>query len=131
MTLPPPSVCRRIRKLHALLGSANEGERDNANKKLQQILVEYGLTWNDIPALLAVDIPEAPRAAPPRPTPSDRPAVNVLDLVDRLIELHIALTNEQRLAVSLWLLHTYVFGRFQHTPRRNFFAENEIEAKLD
>jgi len=118
MTLPPPKICRRIRKLHAmLLGSPHEGERNSAREKLQQVLVEYGLTWNDMPGLLAADIPEAPRAAPPRPAPSDKPEVNVLDLVDRLIELHIALTSEQRLAVSLWLLHTYVFGRFRHTPR--------------
>ena len=41
----------------------------------------------------------------------------MLDLVLRLIEEHIAITAEDRMAVALWLLHTWVFGRFRITPR--------------
>jgi hypothetical protein len=41
----------------------------------------------------------------------------MLDLVLRLIEEHIAITAEERVAVALWLLHTWVFGRFRITPR--------------
>ena len=45
------------------------------------------------------------------------PAVNVLDLVLRLIELHIAISPEERLATALWALHTYIFDRYTITPR--------------
>jgi Protein of unknown function (DUF3631) len=34
-----------------------------------------------------------------------------------LIEEHIAITAEERMAVALWLLHTWVFGRFRIAPR--------------
>ena len=123
MTLPPPSVCRRIRKLHAMLG-ASDKERDLAFKKLAEILKEHRLSWNDLPEILTEQQTSSAAAPPPPPAgetstsaPTDGSEVNVLDLVERLIELHIALTPEQRLAVALWVLHTYVFGRFQITPR--------------
>ena len=38
----------------------------------------------------------------------------MLDLVLRLIEEHIAITAEERVAVALWLLHTWVFARIPH-----------------
>ena len=41
----------------------------------------------------------------------------MLDLVLRLIELHLALTPEQRMAMALWTLHSHVFGRYPVTPR--------------
>src|SRR5262245_55290192 len=31
--------------------------------------------------------------------------------------MHIAITPEERMAVALWILHTYVFDRFDVTPR--------------
>ena len=45
------------------------------------------------------------------------PAVNVLDLVLRLLELYIVIPLHERMAAALWLLHTYVFDRFMVTPR--------------
>jgi Protein of unknown function (DUF3631) len=55
------------------------------------------------------------RAAPS--SGHDGPQVNVLDLVLRLIEDHIAITPEERMATALWILHTYVYDRFDVTPR--------------
>jgi hypothetical protein len=48
MNLPPPRVCRRIRQLHAMLGSSNPNEATNARKKLLELLATYSLTWNDV-----------------------------------------------------------------------------------
>jgi hypothetical protein len=53
MALQPPSVCRRIRQLHAMLGSSNENERKQADKHLRAMLTKHRLTWNDLPAILA------------------------------------------------------------------------------
>ena len=36
MALPPPKICRHIRKLHAMLGSSTSGEREAAHKKLTE-----------------------------------------------------------------------------------------------
>jgi hypothetical protein len=116
MTLPPPNVCRKIRKLHALIGSPNTKEAEVARSKLNALLAEYALSWNDIPEILAASAgSDATRSAPP--DPSDQPEVNVLDLVLFLIEKHIAVTPAERMAIALWILHTWVFDRFTITPR--------------
>jgi hypothetical protein len=78
-----------------------------------------------LPTLLTADISDtasgpstsSSAASQAAPTPTNAPQVNVLDLVDRLLELYIGLSPEQRMAVALWALHTYVFGRYQITPR--------------
>ncbi len=123
MTIPPPSVCRRIRKLHAMLGSSNEGERNAAHKKLTNLLIEHSLSWNDIPELLAVAAEDAKSAggmgAPPQTPPPDDTLkdVNPLDLLLVLIERHIAVSPEERMAIALWTLHVPVYDKFKVTPR--------------
>jgi len=118
MTMPPPKVCERICQLHALMGSAHANEAQVARDRLLRLLAKVGLTWNDLPTVLAARVPTDTSAAPQAATvPADTPTVNVLDLVVRLIELHIAITAEERIAVALWILHAYVFDRFTITPR--------------
>jgi len=123
MNLPPPKDCRRIRQLFGMLGSPNANEASNARDKLNKLLAKHGLTWNYLPAVLAaIDDtaasagPTAPKAGP-QAGPTDAPQVNVLELVLRLIELHVDLTPEQRMAAAVWVLHTHVFARFTITPR--------------
>ena len=55
MTLPSPKICRRIRQLFRLTGSPNENESAVARKKLGKVLLENGLSWNDIPAIVAAE----------------------------------------------------------------------------
>jgi Protein of unknown function (DUF2786) len=120
MTLPPPSVCRRIRKLHALMGSPNEGEASAARKKLNELLAEYQLTWNDIPELLAAsDSSSSQQAASSQQAPPDdgQPKVNVYDLVFYFVEKYVAITPAERVGITLWILHTWIFDRFTITPR--------------
>jgi putative DNA primase/helicase len=120
MTLPPPKVCRRIAKLHALaLGSDQEGERAAAHKKLAELLAEHGRTWNDIPEILAA-IRNAPPPPPPSPDPAGNqpgPEVDVYELVHRIITDHVSITPAERVATTLWILHAQVFDRFTITPR--------------
>jgi Protein of unknown function (DUF3631) len=123
MDMPPPKICRRIRQLFALVGSSNTGEAENARVKLSKLLATHSLSWNDLPAILAATDPgnsstrNAGSSAQQQAAPTTTPEVNVLDLVLHLIEAHIALTQEQRMAVGLWVLHSYVFGRFPVSPR--------------
>jgi Protein of unknown function (DUF3631) len=121
MTLPPLKVCRRIRQLFRLIGSSNANEAARAREALVTVLTKHGLTWNDVSTCIAeadaADASTAPKPASPSGAPGPGPEVNVLDLVLRLVELHIGLTPEQRMGVALWILHTHVFGRFTITPR--------------
>jgi Protein of unknown function (DUF3631) len=119
MTLPPPTVCRRIRQLHAMMGSPNAHEADVARARLNELLSRWGQSWNDLPAILAAtDTVNTGCAASQSSTSGhSAPTVNVLDLVLRLIELHVAVTSEECMGIALWVLHTYVFDRFAITPR--------------
>jgi len=73
-----------------MLGSSTSGEREAAHKKLTETLAEYGLSWNDLPEILAaVGQYRTSAAASMSPTaksaPTSAPQFNVLDLVDRLL----------------------------------------------
>jgi hypothetical protein len=122
MNLPSPKICKLIRQLHRLMGSPNPNEAQNAREKLITLLDKHGLSWNDIPTIIAAaDADESAGESNHRPSapqgPTSGPDVNVLDLVLRLLEMHVAITPEERVAVALWILHTYVFDRFTITPR--------------
>ena len=131
MTMPPPNACRRIRQLFLLLNSPNPNEASNARDKLERMLLKWNLKWEDIAACISIanedDERRAREASAARagnaatasaPTTTDGGShINVLDLILRLIELHIDITPNERMAVALWILHTYVFGRFTITPR--------------
>jgi hypothetical protein len=99
---------------------ATAGEREEAERRMNTWLARHGKTRADIPAILAQALADDAASQQP-PPPSGRPHVNLLDLVDRIIELHVALTPQQRLATALWVLHTYVYDRFVCTPRLAFW----------
>jgi hypothetical protein len=113
--MPPQEVCKRLRQLHGMMGSASGNEAQTARAVLLKLLAEHGLTWNDLPQILADAVNGA--SARQETTPEAPPEINVLDLLLRLIEKHIVITDEERMAVGLWILHTYVFDRYTHTPR--------------
>jgi hypothetical protein len=121
MTLPPLKICRRIRQLFRLIGSTNTNEAASAREKLVTVLTKHALSWNDIPACVAeadaADISNAPKPTASYGAAGPGPEVNVLDLVLHLIELHISISPMERLAIALWILHTYIFDRFDVTPR--------------
>lgn len=120
MTLPPSKVCRRICQLHALIGSSIANEAATALGKLTELLAKHGLTWNDLPTIFSAVLNDNHLSSSNNAgsqAATDAPTVNVLDLVLHLLELHIAITAEERMAVALWILHTYLFDRFPITPR--------------
>jgi hypothetical protein len=121
MKLPPPKICQLANKLFA----QGPARTPTSREKLRQLLEEQGLTWNDLPRILAADtdgtgIAEdagtgdaASRAN--QPTADDIP--DILGLVLALLEEHASTTAEQRLAIALWILHCWVFDQFVITPR--------------
>src|SRR2546423_9126729 len=112
---------RRIRALHALLGSPNEGERETARRKLEALLRRLNKNWNDLPELLRPDDTPSQPAADPRDGgshPFDRPdAPTPADTVRNMLETYIRLEPHEYVAVTLWIVHTHVYDRFMVTPR--------------
>jgi Protein of unknown function (DUF3631) len=111
------------------MGSASLDEATLAFNKLKKLTAKHDVNWNDLSEIFAAaktiaaekankkrtGAAETEPAAPSGPTAP--PTVNVLGLVMRLIEEHIEVTAEQRLAIALWVLHTYVFHLYKVTPR--------------
>jgi hypothetical protein len=119
MKLPPPEICLRAKKLFAQMGSSGK-DAEVAREMLNRLIEEHGLTWNDLPTILAagtVDDAENGDASPTatRPTVDDIP--DILGLVLALLEEHTSTKPEERLAIALWILHCWVFAEFVITPR--------------
>jgi hypothetical protein len=124
MNLPPPKICQLASKLFAQMGSSGR-DADVAYEKLRQLLEEHGLTWNDLPRILATDIGPADTvddagtgaatSAAAQPSADDIP--DILGLVLVLLEEHASATAEERFAIAVWILHCWVFDQFVITPR--------------
>src|SRR5690349_24954449 len=104
MTLPPPKICRRIYNLFALIGSPIVDEAENARDKLNKLLAKHRLTWNDLPAILSAtkraDEHKTGNTATQSATAASSPVVNVLDLVGRLVQIHIAVDRDEALVIA-------------------------------
>jgi hypothetical protein len=100
------NVRKRLRDLHAMSNSSNEHEADNARRRLEELMARYGLTREGLDAILKDD--------DDKPEPEH---YNVLNLVDGFVSKYIWISPEQRLFVTLWVLHTYVFDLYNFTPR--------------
>jgi hypothetical protein len=109
MKLPPLKVCRSIRKLHQrFLRAENEQIATTARQKIEAKLAKHGLKWEDLDAVLK----KADKAD--RHTQGE---TNVLTLIRSLTVKYIWMTEEERWAYPLWVLHTYVHKRYNKTPR--------------
>jgi hypothetical protein len=109
----------KLRKLFALLGSSNAGEREAARCKIEELLARNKKNWNDLTELLSGGgqgwHDDEPNGAAVRSEPPVRPAP--LDLIRHIFERHLHLTDRQLTALSLWTAHTFLFSRFTVTPR--------------
>lgn len=120
---PEEKLLAKLRKLFAMLNSANEGEKANAHRLINEILAKNKKTWNDFTAMVFRDATaaqgwhddDASAAAAPAAGNARRP--KPLDLIRRIFERHLYLSEHQLVAVTLWVAHTFVFDRFSHTPR--------------
>jgi len=120
MSLSDAELGGKLRKLHALLGSANPNEREVAWAKIDELLAKHKKTWNDLPELLGLAEDTSGRQGD---RPDDHgstgapPAPASLDLIRHILERHLHLTEHQLVAVTLWIAHTFVYQRFSITPR--------------
>jgi Protein of unknown function (DUF3631) len=112
----------KLMKLHWLLGSSNQNERETARAKILELLAKNKKTWNDLTEVMAgkedgrgwQDVDEADTVGDDDPQ-TLHPAP--LDLIHRLTERYLHLSRAQRVALNLWIAHTHVYIRFSITPR--------------
>jgi Protein of unknown function (DUF3631) len=107
MRWPSETDCRRIAKVWALVNdrATSAGDRDNAQTALKQLRDRYEL--NDVALAYIAEMPH-----------EKRKEVNAFDVVlAAVMNSKIILTFEQQVVVTLWILHTYVYDCFLHTPR--------------
>lgn len=103
----------RLRKLHAMMGSSNPGEAENARKLIMELLERLNATWYDLTALLQEDEQQEADHRSEK-TVFD---FNPLDLLYHILTEYISLTKHQFAAVTLWIAHTYIYRSFMQTPR--------------
>ncbi|WP_198031098.1 DUF3631 domain-containing protein [Bradyrhizobium sp. th.b2] len=104
----------RLRRLHALMGSSNSGEAENARTKIFELLKRHQQSWNDLSKLLQEDVQLPDYDASADKTVFD---FHPLDLVRYLLAECVSLTEHQITAVTLWIGHAYVYKSFIQTPR--------------
>ena len=118
----------RVVHLHAVIGSDNPNEREIAWRQLDRLLKAHGKSWNDLPELLkqggAILAKKGKNVGIQEDDEADDDAVDhaapipdVFDLVFYTLRRYFYLTDNELVALTLWILHTYVFDRFMITPR--------------
>jgi hypothetical protein len=109
MKLPLLKICRSIRKLYnRFLRAENEQIRATARQKIETKLAKHGLKWENLDAVLK----KADQA-----DHSTQDQYNLLNVIDWFIAKYGWMPDEERLAFSLWILHTYVYDQYNITPR--------------
>lgn len=110
---------RRLRQLHAMVGSPNPGEREAAWKKIDAWLKKFGKTWNDIPALLYDESTAAAARSDPRDVDPSQPVnITPLDLIRAMAEDYFILESpHEYVAYALWVAHTHVYELYEVSPR--------------
>jgi hypothetical protein len=109
---PSEEVCELIAKVWArATGPTNIAEGEVAFAALKRVQAEHGLT-----DVMVAYIAEHHNNRYRNKNNSDY--VNVLDAVlNEITSSKIVLSFEQAITGALWILHTYVYDHFLHTPR--------------
>jgi Protein of unknown function (DUF3631) len=112
----------RFKALLALMGSSNVNEREVARLKIDELLAKNKRNWNDLTELMSGGRAEGwqddePAVADPGIS-SGGVQVNPLDLIREVLRRHLYLDGEEQyVAITLWIAHTFVYSRVSFTPR--------------
>jgi hypothetical protein len=114
--------CKRARQLHRLsTDPGNEHEAATAAQKLNEHLAKRGCTMDDLAEILSHVDDDDEWIDPTTGLPPDpREALwkrNLLDLLVEVIGIYVGITEDEKLATALWILHTWVYKLFIFTPR--------------
>ncbi len=106
---------KALREQHEVLGGTPE-EREKARAAILWILERYRCKWNDLLGIIASATATAANPTPlillPVPTAPDP-----LELLTGFIPQFVDVTEDEIVASSLWIIHTYLYDQFEITPR--------------
>ena len=118
------ALAHLVRKLNVSVLRGNDKERKNARRLLEDLLAKHRLTLGDVDRLVALSVNNPEKTlndsedeAEPPSTQKDGEEPDVFGLVDWALRRFLYLEDHQYTALTLWILHTFVFREFQHTPR--------------
>jgi Protein of unknown function (DUF3631) len=112
-------LCERIglAQLFARLNERDPETHESVRQEILSFLVQRRKRWNDLVELLSLG--KNMFDWEPASDPADLAALaqRPLDLIERLLERHVWLTEVQRIAITLWVVHTFIFQQYSITPR--------------
>jgi hypothetical protein len=108
-----------LRKLYAAMMGGDAAAAEKAREQIKKMLKEHGYDFHDLPTLLAGKGESKPTEADTfGDEASDVPNVpSPFDLIEEIRREYIWVTDDESLLVALWVLNTYTFDRFLHSPR--------------
>jgi hypothetical protein len=124
-------LAHKVRAIFNLTLRGSTHEREAARQRLEDLLAKHRLTLGDVERLIALSV-SASSAAPSapadngdvEPAPAAGKVPDVFELVDWVLRRFLYLRDSEGrvqdhyfTAIALWILHTFVVGEFDHTPR--------------
>jgi hypothetical protein len=115
-----PDDAATIITVHEKLGANDAMAATAARQQIKTVLERAGHNWNDLTNLLREALAHSPEWHP-----------NLLDaLVDTINEyLWFPRQPHDAVATALWIMHTYVYDRFMHSPRLALMSQEPQSGK--
>lgn len=111
----PPEDRKVLREQHEVLGNS-VADRKAARKAILWVLERHRLTWNDLLGVISGVDDFDPSASPLILLPVPK-APDPLDLLTGFLHQFFDVTEDETIAIALWILHTYAYEAFENTPR--------------
>jgi hypothetical protein len=106
---------KTLRDQHEVLGGSAE-ERETARTTILWILERYRCTWNDL--LGTIGDATAGSGSPKPFVVLPVPVIpDPLELLTEFVPQFFGVTEDEVVAIALWVIHTYLFDQFEVTPR--------------
>jgi hypothetical protein len=116
MAMNVASIDRKtLREQHELLGGTVK-ERETARTAILWILERYRASWNDLLGVISDvgNFSSSPTVLILLPVPE---APDPLDILVSFLPQFIDVTDDEVVAIALWILHLFFFEQFETTPR--------------
>jgi Protein of unknown function (DUF3631) len=111
--LSSPDDVTAVIDAHEQVGADDATASAEARQQIKTSLERYGLNWTDLTNLLRHSMEQLEDWQP-----------NLLDALCDVMHEYVTFKRQPHdaVATALWMLHTFVYDRFMHTPRYGAFS---------